>query len=163
VRSRSLVIRRGAIADLELVFSIQRESSIAGFANVFPPDRYPYPADAVREELRTQLADPANVVLIEAEGRGFALVGNGLLYRLFVREAAWGTGVGSALHDAALEALRELGAKTATLWCLAGNERARIFYERRGWRLTGDETRVPYPPHPLDLRYEIELDVQRPQ
>jgi hypothetical protein len=45
------VIRRSSVDDLELVFSIQREASTKGFANVFPPERYPYPDEVVQSEL----------------------------------------------------------------------------------------------------------------
>ena len=151
------MIRRGGSADLELVFAIQREASLAGFANVFPPELYPYPDAAVRAELRTQLADPANITLIDGGGRGFALVGNDWLQRLFVRRAAWGTGLADELHAAALDALRELGATSASLWCLAENARARRFYEKRGWRLNGTTRVVPFPPNPLDVGYSIDL------
>jgi GNAT superfamily N-acetyltransferase len=151
------VIRRGSVDDLELVFSIQREASIAGYADVFPPERYPYPDEAVRSALRRQLEDPGNAVLIDGDGSGFALVGNGRLERLFVREAAWGTAVADELHAAALEALRSTGATSASLWCLAENARARRFYEKRGWRLNGTTRVVPFPPNPLDVGYSIEL------
>jgi GNAT superfamily N-acetyltransferase len=107
------VIRRGSLSDLELIFSIQREASIAGFASVFPPERYPYPDEAVRRDLRTQLEDPGNVVLIDVDGDGFAIAGHGWLQRLFVRESAWGAGVADELHAAALDALRSLGARSA--------------------------------------------------
>jgi hypothetical protein len=43
--------------------------------------------------------DRANVVLIDGDQQGFALVGNDLLQRLFVRTAAWGTGLAGELHD----------------------------------------------------------------
>jgi GNAT superfamily N-acetyltransferase len=151
------VIRRGSVDDLELVFAIQRESAIAGMANVFPPRPYPFPDAAVRAELRVQLSDPENVALVDDEGRGFALVGHGWLQRLFVREAAWGTGVADDLYAAALEALRELGARRVSLWCLAENARARRFYERRGWQLNGEKRVVAFPPNPLDVGYSIDL------
>jgi GNAT superfamily N-acetyltransferase len=150
-------IRPGSVDDLDLVFSIQRSSSIAGFANVFPPERYPYPDEAVQGQLREQLGDPANDALIDREGRGFALVGHGWLQRLFVLEVAWGTGVADELHTAALDTLRARGARSASLWCLAENARARRFYEKRGWRPNGSERVVPFPPHPLDVGYSIEL------
>jgi RimJ/RimL family protein N-acetyltransferase len=151
------VIRRGDVEDLELVFAILREASVAGFANVFPPERYPYPEQEIRQALREQLEDPGNVVLLDGEGRGFALVGHGWLQRLFVREDAWGTGVAQELHAAGLETLREQGAGSASLWCLAENPRARRFYEKHGWRLNGEERIVPFPPHPLDVGYSIDL------
>ncbi len=151
------MIRRGDVEDLALVCAIHREAALAGFANVFPADRFPYPDDAIREGLREQLSDTANTVLVDAEGRGFALVGPGRLHRLFVREHAWGSGVAHELHAAALDTLREQGAGSASLWCLAENGRARRFYEKRGWRLNGTERIVPFPPHPLDLGYSIDV------
>jgi RimJ/RimL family protein N-acetyltransferase len=53
--------------------------------------------------------------------------------------------------------LRESGATRASLWCLADNARARRFYERRGWTLDGGERVAPFPPHPLDVGYSIDL------
>ena len=145
------MIRRGTIEDLELVFSIQRDASVAGFAHVFPPELYPFPEGAVRTDLHQALTDPANVVLIDSKERGFALVGDGWLQRLYVCERAWGSGLADDLHASALDALRALGATSASLWCLAENARARRFYERRGWCLDGSERVVPFPPHPLDV------------
>jgi GNAT superfamily N-acetyltransferase len=53
------------------------------------------------------------------------------LFALYVRAAWWGTGVGSALFDAAV------GHRSAYLWVLEGNDRAIEFYERRGFRFDG--------------------------
>jgi GNAT superfamily N-acetyltransferase len=156
------VIRTGGVGDLELVFAIQREASLAAFSHVFPPERYPFPDEGVRRDLRAQLEDTGNVVLIDVGGQGFALAGHGRLHRLFVREPAWGTGLAHELHGAALEALRSQGAQAASLWCLVDNPRARRFYERRGWRLDGRERVVPFPPHPLDVGYTIDLRPRRP-
>lgn len=156
------MIRRGGVEDLGRVFAIQRESSVAGFANVFPPERFPYPDATVRDELHAQLSDPQNVVLLDGDGRGFALVGHDRLQRLFVVPSAWGTGVADELHAAAVDTFRELGTERASLWCLAENARARRFYERRGWRLNGEERVVEFPPFPLDVGYSLDLDLARP-
>jgi GNAT superfamily N-acetyltransferase len=150
-------IRRADVGDLELVLAIQREASVAGLSNVFPPDRFPYPEEEVRDDLRTQLEDPRFIALVDDDGRGFAMVSDGWLQRLYVREGAWGGGLARELHAAALDALRGQGATTASLWCLAENPRARRFYERQGWRLNGTERVVPFPPHPLDVGYSIDL------
>jgi GNAT superfamily N-acetyltransferase len=152
-----MAIRRGDIDDLELVLAIQREASLAGLAHVFPPDQFPSPHEGVRAELQERLADPGNVALIDGEDRGFTIAGHGRLERLYVRPGAWGTGVAQALHAAAVETLREQGASSASLWCLVENARARRFYERQGRRLNGDERVVPFPPHPIDVGYSIEL------
>ena len=42
--------------------------------------------------------------------------------------------MGSMLMDAALEGLRRLGYRSAFLWVLEDNARARGFYEHGGWR-----------------------------
>lgn len=67
---------------------------------------------------------------------GDAVPGTGELTSLYLEPGSWGTGVGSELHDTAMVALG--GAHTqATLWVLEANERARWFYERKGWVLDG--------------------------
>ena len=124
---------------------------------MFPPDRFPFPDEGVREELYDRLTDPGNVALIDADDRGFTIAGHERLERLYVRPGAWGTGVAQALHAAALAVLREQGATSASLWCLVENPRARRFYEKQGWRVNGDERIVPFPPHPLDVGYSIDL------
>jgi len=48
-----------------------------------------------------------------------------------------GTGAGSALMAAAVEHARALGLRTLHVFVVAGNERARAFYRRTGWKLTG--------------------------
>jgi GNAT superfamily N-acetyltransferase len=57
----------------------------------------------------------------------------GELHALHVVPAQWGHGIGSALHDGALDVLAGAGYDTAWLWVLAANDRARRMYERRGW------------------------------
>ncbi len=47
-----------------------------------------------------------------------------------------GTGTGSALHQAGIDALASRFDE-AILWVLAGNARARAFYERHGWHADG--------------------------
>ncbi len=81
----------------------------------------------------------------------------GCLYALYVDPGAQGAGVGRALHDRALEELRAAGAREAVLWVLVGNERARRFYERLGWR--AEEDRVEDDPHWLatSIRYRRTL------
>lgn len=63
--------------------------------------------------------------------------GTGRLMAIYVRKHAWGVGMGSALWLAATARLAELGCTAATLWVLGSNERARAFYERKGWAPDG--------------------------
>lgn len=160
VANGSIDIRAGGPADVEALVTIQREASVAGFANVFPPERYPYPTDEVRELWRETVVDP-NVDVYVAESDAVAIgtvtVDTEFLRQLYVLPAHWGTGIGSALLQRGLERMRERGATQAKLWTLEGNERGRRFYEHRGWTLTDVTRVVPYPPNPIDVQYVIDL------
>jgi GNAT superfamily N-acetyltransferase len=154
-------LRPATADDLETLLAIQRESAVDAFAHVYPPERYPFPDDAIREVWAEALADPdVEVYVAEDDGVpvGAVSVGKGYLGTLYVLPASQGRGVGSALHDLALERLSALGFREARLWTLEENASGRRFYEKRGWTLT-DETRVvPYPPNPVDVQYAKPLD-----
>jgi GNAT superfamily N-acetyltransferase len=70
-----------------------------------------------------------------------------------------GHGIGSALHDAALDVLRSRSYEKAGLWVIAANSRARTMYEARGWLLrTGFESDFV---GVTEVRYVKELDGRR--
>jgi GNAT superfamily N-acetyltransferase len=103
------------------------------------------------------LEDPdVEVYLAEVDevAVGSVSVGGEFLRTLYVLPSHQSTGIGSALHDYALESLRARGVRRAKLWTLERNWPARRFYERRGWSLTGEVRVVPFPPHPSDVQYE---------
>jgi GNAT superfamily N-acetyltransferase len=146
--------------EADTLLAIQREAAVAAFAHVYPPDLYPFPDDAIREVWAEALADPeVEVYVAEVDGVavGAVSVGKGYLSTLYVLPANQGTGVGSALHDLALERLRALGFREAKLWTLEQNDSGRRFYERRGWVLTEETRVVPYPPNPVDVHYRRAL------
>jgi GNAT superfamily N-acetyltransferase len=155
----SLSLRRGRSADADLLHSIHRESALAAYAHIFPPERYPFPDEEMRAHWVAELGDgEATTVIAESDGVGigFVVVSRGWLRSLFVRASEWGGGAGSALHDEAVELLRAEGAG-ASLWVLGENEQARVFYEHRGWRHDGERDLSPYPPYPPVLRYVLDL------
>jgi GNAT superfamily N-acetyltransferase len=65
----------------------------------------------------------------------------GELYAIYVLPEAWGTGLGRELMAAAGDGLAAAGYEQATLWVLAGNARARRFYDRAGWVADGSQKR----------------------
>ena len=139
---------------------IQRDAAVAAFAHIFPPERYPFPLEDVRRRWVDALADPEMTVVVAEENgaeAGAAGFRDEWLDALYVVPAFWGTGIGPQLHDFVLDGLRERGSSRCHLWVLEGNERARRFYERRGWRLNGESRLVPFPPNPIDVGYTIEL------
>jgi GNAT superfamily N-acetyltransferase len=146
---------------VETLLAIQREAAVDAFAHVYPPERYPFPDDAIREVWAEALADPdVEVYVAEDDGVpvGAVSVGNGYLSTLYVLPGYQARGVGSALHDVALDRLRASGVAEAKLWTLRENDSGRRFYERRGWKLTGETRVVPYPPNPIDVEYAKTLD-----
>jgi GNAT superfamily N-acetyltransferase len=78
----------------------------------------------------------------------------GLLRGLNVEPAAQGAGVGTALYDHAIAALRDAGFAVAVLWVFEGNGHARAFYERRGWTPDGATAQAAEAP---ELRYRKNL------
>jgi ribosomal protein S18 acetylase RimI-like enzyme len=154
-------IRPAGPDEADTLLAIQREAAVDAFAHIYPPERYPFPDDAVREVWAEALSDPGvEVYVAEVDGvpAGAVSVGNGFLSTLYVLPAHQGSGVGSALHDLALERLREQGFDEARLWTLEGNDSGRRFYERRGWSLTAETRVVPYPPNPIDVQYARRLN-----
>jgi GNAT superfamily N-acetyltransferase len=147
---------RATVEDAEVCFRIARAAAIAGFQHVFPPDIYEYPDDAIRADWISALTNPdaeTYIAFEDDEAVGVVSVSDGVLQTLYVMPEFWSRGIGSALHDLALERLRSADVLEARLWTLTENHRARAFYERRGWRLTGRTRVVPHPPHPIDVEY----------
>lgn len=62
---------------------------------------------------------------------------HGELCALYVDPDYWGRGIGAALLSAARLRLVEQGYRHATLWLLAGNQRAACFYRSDGWAPDG--------------------------
>jgi GNAT superfamily N-acetyltransferase len=157
---RRPTIREARADEADTLLRIQRTAAVAAFAHIFPPERYPFPDDAVRDGWRTALDDPeVEVFLAEVDGKEVASVsvGHGYLRTLFVLPTHWCAGVGSALHDHALARLEAMNVVEPKLWTLVDNTVARRFYERRGWSVTGNTRQVPFPPYPLDVEYARRL------
>ncbi|MGO9180306.1 MAG: N-acetyltransferase family protein [Candidatus Limnocylindrales bacterium] len=106
--------------------------------------------------------DGALVGLVEWEmgPEGDPTVGE--VHAIHVAAEERGRGVGWALLQASVAALRESGVCRAILWVLEANANARAFYERQGW--VWDGTRVEHPlggfedfPCVVEVRYALDL------
>jgi RimJ/RimL family protein N-acetyltransferase len=80
------------------------------------------------------------------------------LWMLNAHPTAMGTGAATALHAEAVAWMTASGRRTAALWVVEGNSRARRFYEREGWRADGvrREQRIGASDVPL-VRYVRDL------
>ena len=154
------MIRAARADEAETLLAIQRDACVAAFAHIFPPELYPFPDDLIRTVWQVALADPdVDVFVAEADDEpiGSVSVGGDFLRTLYVLPAHWRTGIGTALHDHALERLRARGCTRAKLWTLEENWNARRYYEKRDWTLTEETRVVPFEPNPIDVQYEKEL------
>ena len=66
-----------------------------------------------------------------------AVEGVARLTHLFVRQQYWGSGIADELHTQIVDGMAQRGFGAGRLWTPTGQGRARAFYERNGWRLTG--------------------------
>lgn len=116
--------------------------------------------DSFRHRIQSDLA---NVRVAGPYGQpvGFCMVKGNELYQLYVSALERGTGVAAALLVDAEAQLVASGVESAWLACAIGNERAKKFYEKHGWRCAGTVTSqldTPDGLFPLDVwRYEKDL------
>lgn len=150
------VFRAATHADLVALRDLEREANLAALGHVFPPDRYPFPDDAVLARWALVLDDP-DVAAIVAEKDGaivaYAAYDSTTLRHLAVRPDHWGLGIASAALDVVAYALDRRGCTIASLWCLEENHRARRFYTWHGWRPTAECQTAAWPPHPVERRW----------
>jgi ribosomal protein S18 acetylase RimI-like enzyme len=166
----NVVVRLADRRQATALARLNRTAALAGYRDIFPDDA-PKPT---HEELLSQwehwlgpdraLGRRAFAAFGGREIVGAVLAGpdpadadEGHLSRLYVHPGQWGRGIGRQLYDAAVGHLREKGFPTATLWVLERNERARSWYERLGWRPTGERKPVYTPAGIDDVGYRIDL------
>jgi GNAT superfamily N-acetyltransferase len=149
-----VTVRRARATDAAPVLDLLH-SSFAGYSAIAPPDwRPPEPDPDEVGRMTSWLAHPAvwYVVAEDADGhagqcgfvqaytermlQGDPIAGMAHFWQLFIRPDLWGSGLAGRLHDMALDELRARGFSRARLWTPEWQDRARRFYERRGWELT---------------------------
>lgn len=164
-----LAIRPVTEADVPAVVAAQVAGWRAAYAGIVPDDYLrdiSPPAWVARHLDRLRARPPREAYLLaEVNGRtaGFVRAGEcrdgdhgpatGEVWAIYVDPAHWDTGVGHALLDAALDALRRAGFTAATLWVLEANDRARRFYARNGFTPDGHRRTVDLGAALPEVRY----------
>ena len=153
-----LHIRDGRDDEGAALMDIQRAASLAAFAHIYAPDRFPFPDENVRERWEQLLGDKAIRVLVAEHGGqslGVIAFSSEQLHQLWVVPTEWGSGVAIRLYLAALR-FRGVVHQPWRLWVLEQNPRARRFYERQGWQLDGRRMKTKFPPHPVLVGYNLD-------
>jgi RimJ/RimL family protein N-acetyltransferase len=153
-----VIVRPMTDADLPAIIDLQQAGAIAGLAEVFPQDRYPFPRDAIVARWREEIDDPSIETYVAIDDRGHpvgfaALTGSELLH-FGTAIDTWGGGTASELHDVVVGWLRARDDQPS-LFVFADNRRARRFYEKHGWQPTGATRTGNFPPYPLLLEFTL--------
>ena len=77
------------------------------------------------------------------------------LYQIHVRPGSWGHGIGSQLHVAFVQQLRDASLTTGVLEAWERNSRAQAFYARHGWKPDGHHRPGPAGANYVRMRLEL--------
>ncbi len=123
------------------------------------PSEIPELIEARHEDsFRTRAAQRVNdttVALVEGQIAGFVMVVDNEVEQIYVSALHRGEGVADMLMADAERRIKDAGYSSAWLAVVAGNARARRFYERCGWSdggqfeyaAAGDHGPIPVPSH----------------
>jgi ribosomal protein S18 acetylase RimI-like enzyme len=164
-------VRPARPEEAEDLARLHLRTALHAYAPIFPPEAPPPAHDDLVAQWAFWLgADHAGGRrgFVAVDG-GTAIVGTvlagpdpdepalGHLARLYVAPERWAEGIGTRLYDVAMASMAGTGFPAATLWVLERNTRARSWYERRGWRPTGDRKPTYAPAGIDDVGYRIDL------
>ncbi|WP_169978812.1 GNAT family N-acetyltransferase [Microbispora sp. H10836] len=166
-----MLIRRAEPVDAAAIAAVHVRSWQAAYPGLMPQAHLDGLTPAMRlpvwERLLGESPRRTEVLVAEVDGSvaGFAAFGPGRdddvgpasvaeVSAIYLMPEVWGAGVGGRLMSAALDNLAAAGYEQATLWVVEGNDRARRFYERGGWRPDGAVQRDESDGFPLtEVRY----------
>ena len=128
------MIRKAKHDDLNRIAEIEVFNYRLKFYPIFRDDKY-YFGELQVPNVAKRYADSLDRIWVWDDGvvKGFLLVHSGEVKKLFVEPVLQGQGIGARLLEYAVE---HLGAKT--LWALEKNTGAIRFYQRHGFRVTGE-------------------------
>ena len=150
-----LRIRRARPHESALLTRIERATSKACLAHIFPADTFPYPTNAVAKRWRQLLHDRSSRVHVLdrlEKPVGYVAFNADTILHLGVDPKHQRRGYGSALLEFASLEIFDAGRSEAQVWVLVENHGARAFFRWHGWRDTADRRDCRYPPQPLQLK-----------
>ena len=138
----ALNIRPAAPFDSMAIAALVRESWLASNQNILPRDTVAH-VKASGDLSGFVAGEWQSIRVAEVDGMIVGAVGvnpAGVIWLLYVLPAYQGCGVGSALYNDAIGAMKRAGNRKALLEVMAANENAVAFYRSRGWVPEGRRT-----------------------
>jgi len=160
-------VRRARPEDAAAIAEAHARTWRAAYEHVFgaellaarTPDVALWEGVLARGRSDVHVADAEGVVGFVSTGESRDADASAELYAIYVLPNGWGTGAGTALMRAGLDAMRARFSGEAVLWVLEDNPRARRFYEREGWTVDGARKEEEWLGVPIpEVRYRITLD-----
>lgn len=157
-------VRKATCEDSKVLAHIMVQSFRTAFADIVTPETM---YRCTNEENCTQmvasiLASGEGEFLLAYKGgipcgelywrKGKELQNSAEIVALHSLQETWGTGVGKALIQCALQSIRDSGNAKAYLWAFEKNARARTFYEKYGFAHDGS-TQVSRFDEAVEVRY----------
>lgn len=169
-----ITVRKAKLSDVKAIATVHITTWQDAYRGLIP-DEYLDALSIDERELKWKLIlsdkqhEPIHLVgLVDGKIQGWASFYHcrdadakatwGELGGIYIHPSAQHLGLGSLLMQAGLVKLKLRGYACATLWVLQSNQKARAFYESKGWKVEGKtkvEQRNGFELH--EIRYAITL------
>lgn len=136
----AVTLRHATANDAPKIAEIWQQGWRDGHLGFVPPELV---AARQQDSFRTRAAqrvDDTTVAVVDGDVAGFVMVVGDEVEQVYVAARHRGAGVADTLMTEAERRIAHAGHSTAWLAVVAGNSRARRFYERRGWSDAGPFT-----------------------
>jgi GNAT superfamily N-acetyltransferase len=182
-----VTIRLADEADTEALAGVRQETWRAAYEGIIPPEILAGVTGDVNRNRGAFRSHPTRPLLTAvspsdevvgyasygpergADGTFGPLPGSGgavcaaELYAICVTPDSWSSGAGRALMEHVLGGAHDAGYSDISLWTLERNERARRFYERAGFALTGEQQVLDGLGGVVEIRYARGLLGKEPE
>lgn len=135
--SNRVMLRKGSEADVHEIAEIWHLGWRDGHVGFVPQELVEARTEESFRERASERVGEMTVAVVDRAIAGFVLVVDDEVEQLYVASRHRGTGVADVLMGEAERRVRANGHSRGWLAVIAGNARARAFYERRGWRDEG--------------------------
>jgi len=133
------MIRKAEAGEIDALARLWHAAWLDGHGTIAPaPVVQARTTESFAQRLAAAIGDVFAAGPVDAPTGLFVLRGDEL-YQFFVARSARGSGFAASLMGAAEAELARRGVAAAWLHCAVGNDRAARFYEKCGWRKTGQQ------------------------